>query len=431
MNSVPTPPVTLRPEHSLQPAQIAIHDINTNPQDVIKGQLDYTSSRHATTTIEQPSQTIQNQPLQPIVNVNMDGSGSYPYEIGLPPKPIDLTTPPSIPPTYTQHIRSTLADLTPEERNLQFRYWGHSRDIDLARCPTCSREGHMSESCPSRTCRNCNAVDLHFASACPHAQKCDRCGEKGHSIHACPSKLKLVGEELECDLCSGKGHHAYECTQLWSTYFPDRLQTVNKVSSLVVGCYSCGSQLHWGADCDLGSRDVKLFSDAFSAKEANRYLLNPKQASTKTGMKIKGRASREVIVIDSDDDEEYEPSAFVHKKMDRPPAHGSISMNLGAARTGRNNNGLPTHTRSNGNPNLPARPDREPLYHDYPAYPPPQSYNSRHRSRSPERRPRDDYSAYHGRDRTEAPQQRRAFPPRSQSNRHSGQPQMGRYQPRR
>jgi hypothetical protein len=326
----------------------------------------------------------------------------------------------------TTTARSTLADLTTHERELQQRYWGLILDSDLARCPTCRLEGHMTETCPSRTCKHCHAFGKHFSSACPVApRKCSKCGEKGHSLDACPSKLRRTDAELECDLCSKPGHMEDHCPSIWRTFDPDKIQNVRKIASLIVSCYECGSKQHWGCDCPGRPRNVTLFSEIFSAREANRYLhaapQNGQNRKSK-GISIKGRSKHDSILIDDhddDDDDDYDPADFLHPSTQRTSARGNITMDIGKSNPLRNGN-------------LPARPPPPssrlyPPPENYSSHPPPQAHD-RQRSRSPPRRPQNNY-----RDRNDAPQQRRGFPSRQSEQRgyQQGRRDGDRYQPRR
>ncbi|KAF2436601.1 hypothetical protein EJ08DRAFT_691762 [Tothia fuscella] len=394
-----------------------------NPQAVAEELLASFPQFSASNSVEE-TVFLHSQPTKTNIASTMDGSASRPYELDLSPEPQSGKKAQDFQ-MRDQHYpsRSTLGHLSPNERELQHRYWGRWHDAEPTRCPTCSQDGHMSETCPLRTCSNCNEFDKHFTSACPRAQKCSRCGEKNHNVGSCTSKLKLIGDELECDLCSGTGHTGDECSHLYITYHPDRLEVLQKVASMSRACYQCGSKLHWGDDCPLAPRSTKLFTNIFSSKEANRYLLRPQQTITAAvappqrngGISIKGRAARDFIAMESDEDSEYEPSAFIHKKTDHAPSHGQISMNVGTSRSFNDNSHLPARPANNVNyrynSNVPPPPGAsEPPYRDHPAYPPPHSYNTRRRSRSPDRNPQGSHNGYRVRDRNDGPQQRPAFP---------------------
>jgi hypothetical protein len=387
------------------------------------------ASDHALT----PSQmALAHPPLATTHDVEMNQPAYDPYDLALPPRPefgdasqallsqhdVDMSTPAT--------FRSKLAQLTPFERELQQRYWGVTVDEELVRCSTCRLDGHMSETCPSRVCKHCNAFGKHFSSACPVVPtKCSKCGERGHSLGDCPSKLKRATAELECEICSKTGHVEDHCPSIWRTYHPDQIQNLRKITSMLMHCFGCGSKQHWGIDCLMRPRNVIPFSDTFSANEANRYRHAPPRNGTSNGFQIKGYASNDAILIDdNDDDDEVE---FLSSRIERAPIRGNIEMNLRIPNSSQNHN-------------LPARPpppsaQEYALSQSYSSYPPPRTYQ-RQRSHSPPARG----SQINYRDRNDAPQQRRAFPPRSQEPRRQeqrgyqqgrGQAQRSRYQPRR
>jgi hypothetical protein len=391
-------------------------------------------SRPASDHAQSPLQTAPTQaPTAVIHDMEINELAYEPSDLALPPQPefgdasLALQSQHGVELSAPGTIRSKLAQLTSLERELQQRYWGLTSDEELVRCSTCRIEGHMSETCPSLTCKNCNVFGEHFSSACPVAPaKCSKCGERGHSLGACPSKLKRTTAELECELCSEAGHVEDHCPFIWRTYHPEQIQNLRKITSMLMHCYGCGSKQHWGLDCPMRPQYLASFSNIFSAKEANRYLHAPPRNGTSNGFQIKGYASSDAILID-DDDDEYDEVEFLSSRIERAPVRGNIEMNL------RSSN-------SSQNANLPARPpppsaQEYSAIQNYSSYPPPRTYQ-RQRSRSPlTRGPQNNY-----RDRSDAPQQRRAFPPRPQEPRRQeqrgyqqgrGQAQRGRYQPRR
>jgi hypothetical protein len=191
-------------------------------------------------------------------------------------------------------LRARLRQLLPMERELQAHYWGLSHPDDLVQCAVCAREGHMAETCPSRTCKNCQARDKHFSSECPTQQKCKKCRERGHLLKDCPSKLaRSAADGFSCDLCGESGHVEEECSLLWRTFFPEDVSNLNKVETLSCCCYQCGSDRHWGDDCPLRQKSKRVNVDTFSDRQAGNYLLAPGDPKFKNGEKgicIKGRA---------------------------------------------------------------------------------------------------------------------------------------------
>ncbi|KAK8255673.1 hypothetical protein IWZ00DRAFT_136783 [Phyllosticta capitalensis] len=234
--------------------------------------------------------------------------------------------------------RTILAHISEEEYELQVRYFGTKDPNDPVHCLTCGESGHMADVCPSRTCDFCQAVDLHFSSNCPTRLKCKKCRERGHKREECTAKLfrsKMDG--IECDLCRSKDHFEEECTWVWRTFDPAQLPHINKIERLSVGCYFCGSDAHWGDDCHMKPRSAThpLF-DVFSAKEANRYLIDPSarpvNGTSNGGISIKGSAQNNPIDLEDDDDDDHMANFY---RNVRPPrgggghARGNIRMNVG------------------------------------------------------------------------------------------------------
>ncbi|KAJ9657895.1 hypothetical protein H2201_008004 [Coniosporium apollinis] len=277
------------------------------------------------------------------------------------------------------------------ERELQGRYWKIFNDHDTVRCLTCAAVGHISDVCPSRTCKHCLAVDDHFSSACPSVRKCLKCRERGHSEADCPSKLRCISPGgLVCDLCHETGHFEENCCWLWRTFNINAVPYSKKVGRLLVGCYNCGSDLHWGNDCPLHGKKKRFDVTTFSANEANKFILPVAQhaanvkAKRNMGISIKGRAEKDAITISDDD----EPSVFLGKRVQPPPPRGKIRVNAPAPKGAR---------KADRYQITPNDYDRRPVYD----HPPPNSYSTRPRSRSPPRQRYDDYQngydSYQGR----------------------------------
>lgn len=203
-------------------------------------------------------------------------------------------------------LRARLRQLLPMERELQTRYWGISNPDDLVRCTICAHEGHMAETCPSRTCKHCQACDEHFSLECPTQRKCKKCRERGHVQKDCPSKLaRSVADGFFCDLCGESGHVEEECSLLWRTFFPEDVPNLNKVETLSCCCYQCGSDRHWGDDCPLRQKSKRISVDTFSERQAGKYLLapgDPRSRNGGSGICIKGRADNaENFAADEED----------------------------------------------------------------------------------------------------------------------------------
>lgn len=277
------------------------------------------------------------------------------------------------------------------ERELQGRYWKIFNDHDTVRCTTCAAVGHISDVCPSRTCKHCLVVDDHFSSACPAVRKCRKCRERGHSETDCPSKLRCISADgLVCDLCHETGHFEENCCWLWRTFNVNAIPYSKKVGRLLVGCYNCGSDLHWGNDCPLHGKKKRFDVTTFSANEANKFILPVAQhaanvkAKRNMGISIKGRAEKDAITISDDD----EPSTFLGKRVQPPAPRGKIRVNAPAPKGAR---------KADRYQITPNDYDRRPVYD----HPPPTSFHTRPRSRSPPRQRYDDYQngydSYQGR----------------------------------
>ncbi|KAL1648493.1 hypothetical protein SLS58_002248 [Diplodia intermedia] len=228
--------------------------------------------------------------------------------------------------TSNGQMRTHFAQLSEPEQALQVRYFGKHEDG-----------------------LHCQAFDQHFTGDCPTAAKCTKCRERGHSKEDCPSKLaRSSADGFLCDLCNEKGHPEEECTLLWRSFNPDKIPNLNKVARMTVSCYQCGSRQHWGDDCPMRPRKVTLKSNIFSAKEANKYLIDPEAAADELrqngpggqGMSIRGRAhgQGQHTYFSSTDDEGDIDNFYRNKRNDnnnnnngpnsRP--RGNIRINAGA-----------------------------------------------------------------------------------------------------
>ena len=216
-----------------------------------------------------------------------------------------------------------LADLTPEQLELQVRYFYVSRDpktipeTDPVHCTICTKPGHMDKHCPSRVCVNCKTWDSHFVDLCPERARCSRC-RGAHKLADCTLKLKPINLVLICDLCNEEGHDEDDCELRWRTSGRIWEKPLPPLS-VARHCYECGISGHLGNDCPsrrpgkpMGSsmwseRGLPQPMPSLSAvpgvsipgpkKQPNKPNIpkgpsgGPPQNRGQTGMKIKGLAS--------------------------------------------------------------------------------------------------------------------------------------------
>lgn len=293
--------------------------------------------------------TVASEPEVVEVSSGEEGEITFISSNAVPPPPPDSSVDASNSQPRT-HVdasngppRTHLSQLPDTERELQRRYFGSTGGEEMARCLTCSQAGHMAELCPSRTCQHCQAVDEHFSKDCATVAKCRKCRERGHSKANCASKLaRSAADGFFCDSCSQPGHVEEECSLLWRSFNPDKEPNLHKVARLTVVCYECSAATHWGGDCPMRPRKgQRVIYDAFSAKEVNRFLINPEAAQSELkqngfggqGLSIKGRAQH--IHFSSSDDEGDIDNFYRNKRNNNngnsnPPSRGNIRINASA-----------------------------------------------------------------------------------------------------
>ncbi|KAJ9641069.1 hypothetical protein H2199_005737 [Coniosporium tulheliwenetii] len=218
----------------------------------------------------------------------------------------------------------------------------------------------------------------------------DEAAVDGEQLWFADTKPCISPGGLVCDLCHETGHFEENCCWLWRTFNINAVPYSKKVGRLLVGCYNCGSDLHWGNDCPLHGKKKRFDVTTFSANEANKFILPVAQhaanvkAKRNMGISIKGRAEKDAITISDDD----EPSVFLGKRVQPPPPRGKIRVNAPAPKGAR---------KADRYQITPNDYDRRPVYD----HPPPNSYSTRPRSRSPPRQRYDDYQngydSYQGR----------------------------------
>lgn len=172
-----------------------------------------------------------------------------------------------------------LCDLSYEEVVQQELYFDLNLDKypeDLVHCLCCGGRGHMASTCSEGTCEHCGAKESHAPYACPIYRKCRLCRQRGHDPSECTNPASTSDSDL-CDICQEAGHVEEQCPRLWSTSLkPDPTDKIRKIpdKKMIRACYSCGSNYHWGDDCQYSDRTmppslVKTWSKAF----ANQFVI--------------------------------------------------------------------------------------------------------------------------------------------------------------
>ncbi|KAL2406644.1 hypothetical protein ABEF93_007842 [Exophiala dermatitidis] len=216
------------------------------------------------------------------------------------------TTYPTPPPAENgEPGRRRLADLTPDELELQLKYalFDVSHDqVDLRRpavCLSCLQEGHVEEKCPEKICVYCAEIGQHPSRLCPRVRRCSRCRERGHSSDACPSDMKIT--TVPCDLCGAYGHHEHTCPQ---RFFPFESGAKTSSLNLWVSCCVCASNSHLVGDCPDADRaatvkwSLKSFAPAqiTNLTTGDEAIQRARIAATRglrpEGLQIRGRAGR-------------------------------------------------------------------------------------------------------------------------------------------
>ena len=225
-----------------------------------------------------------------------------------------------------------LADLSPEDLELQFRYFyvtQNPRSINLndpAKCLICAQPGHTSSVCSALTCSTCGLHAQHFTSFCPKTQKCQRCQERGHPKANCPYKLARIARiEIECDLCEQIGHTKADCELLWRT---SGLPWETDFSSLTIhlSCYECGQAGHMGNDCPTRNPRKPMGSSTWSIHRNSKAKPVLGTQPSHSQITIKGRATSKqnqpIQISDGEDD----PANFVRLRIPPPPRSGQIQI---------------------------------------------------------------------------------------------------------
>jgi hypothetical protein len=209
-------------------------------------------------------------------------------------------------------------------------------DSFSTRCLVCAEAGHLTAACPALICGICQAHGDHFTSSCPQAQLCAKCRQPGHQKSACPEKLSATkGEGAVCAYCGSARHTEQACHYIWRSFKPDA-KSIKRTNGMLMYCYSCGSEQHFGPECGLYtapslsgnitwsvSNMMQYVTDSNALLRASGTSQNSQPAQTaKRDFTIKGRARTDPISLDSEDD-----TPFIRPKVEAPPPRGSIRVN--------------------------------------------------------------------------------------------------------
>ncbi|KAK5717652.1 hypothetical protein LTR17_015917 [Elasticomyces elasticus] len=174
-----------------------------------------------------------------------------------------------------------VGDLDEQDQRLQAKYFMLTDPDAYCLCLSCGNTGHDESTCPANACAHCGSIGAHFAAACPTYRKCGKCRQRGHDAAHCTRRaVQGGGAEDPCDVCAHTGHVEEECTDLSRTIGEvDAQRQVTRVAarSMRKACYNCGSNKHWGDNCDtLPSYILKKTGDrgTWSAQHAGKYILD-------------------------------------------------------------------------------------------------------------------------------------------------------------
>lgn len=277
-----------------------------------------------------------------------------------------------------------LADLTPDELELQLKYAlfdVKSEKVDLswpAICLDCLQPGHSDKVCPEKQCVHCGAHGQHSSRLCPLVGRCSRCRERGHTVDSCNTDLKVT--TVPCDLCGGLNHVEATCP---ARFFPVTSKVPAGSLQLWISCCICASKSHLVGDCPdanttAGARwSLRLFAPGqvsnlsleAGTKEREQEAAN--RGLRPEGMRIRGRAGL------------HSAGAT---RLEQPSDDDTDNQFFGPRVANRGNDSRSTFTFRQPHP-LPDRPPAAPRGDRY------DRYNAPSDTRSSQGRPQNDWYA--------------------------------------
>ncbi|KAK3378599.1 hypothetical protein B0H63DRAFT_525817 [Podospora didyma] len=271
---------------------------------------------------------------------------------------------------YSGHVPASR--IPPDEGNPEYRdtyFPGVAADAIF--CVMCASHGHISAECPQMACRFCHTQD-HRSHGCSTRQRCSKCKQLGHSRKQCREKLALPKEEMVCALCDSQGHTEAYCARLWRTFLPNP-ETVKKVNALLVYCYSCGGEGHYGPECGLNPWTPMASGETWSKANRDQYLdpsssrlpialdiepdsiLSPSIGSGRPDFGGKSIVPQRHIVFESADDDD-ENESFIRPPVQKKPRPAKINFSSGNGNQNRGANKFGGNGGSTFTPPLPPGP---------------------------------------------------------------------------
>ncbi|KAI8610566.1 hypothetical protein BC830DRAFT_1038517, partial [Chytriomyces sp. MP71] len=93
----------------------------------------------------------------------------------------------------------------------------------------------------------------HDPMRCPLSDVCFACCRMGHTKDTCPN----VSKRRFCEVCQNASHSIYTCPNHWRKYklkssLPQRSknEAASVIPKLIMYCYNCGSNQHFGDECE-------------------------------------------------------------------------------------------------------------------------------------------------------------------------------------